>query len=228
MAVSSTARSLVGLQAHLAAQVDDYRLHRFAGGVGLPSASLRRLGIGFATREDGPVLGMKYPVPAWTFPMLDAHGALVGVRIRLRGGKKLCAKGSYSGLFLPSDIGGHAVQLFICEGETDTAAALALGLAAIGRPGCRSGSREVLRLVRRLRPRNVVVIADDDGPGRHGADDLAASLAPHAEDVRVAVAPGGDLRDWVRAGARRSDVDRLVQEAQPHGIAIRVAGRSSR
>jgi len=52
--------------------------------------------------------------------------------------------------------------------------------------------------------RRVVVLPDNDGPGRKHAEAVAASLAGVAESVRVLVLPGledkGDVSDWLAGG----------------------------
>ena len=107
-------------------------------------------------------------------------------------------------------------RLFIAEGESDTAALLSIGLDAIGRPGCRGGSRLVLRFVRDAHPREVVIVADADEAGLDGARHLARSLTPYSRAVRVFVPPSedGDARAWVREGATASDVNAAVLQSE--------------
>lgn len=180
-----------------------------AASLGVSGQSLRRLRVGWNGW-------------AWTFPMSDAHGATIGIRLRRPNGDKLADKGSRQGLFLPDGIEGNG-RLLVLEGPTDTAAALDLGLAAIGRPSCSGGIELIRSYVVRALTSEVVVFADADGPGRTGAAELARRLAPFTR-VRVAEPPSPhkDLREWLRAGAQAADVERAIEAAQQVQLTLRV------
>ena len=92
--------------------------------LGVTAASLNRLGVGW----DGK---------AFCFPMSDERMRIIGIRRRLGNGRKLCVTGSRNGLFIPSGLSNDK-PLMVCEGPTDTAAALDLGFEAVGRPNCDS------------------------------------------------------------------------------------------
>jgi hypothetical protein len=141
---------------------------------------------------------------AWTFPMCDSKGAIVGIRRRFADGRKLSVRGGREGLFIPS-LFPEADPLLICEGPTDTAALLTLAFSVIGRPSCRGGARYVCEFVR---GRPVAVVADRDEPGRCGAAALASLLVPVCPSVRVICPPEGmkDAREWVQAGATKDDI----------------------
>lgn len=168
--------------------------------LGVSVESLSRLGIGW----DGE---------AWTFPMVDATGRVVGIRRRFDDGRKLSVRGGHEGLFVPSGLSTTGT-LYVAEGPTDVAALLTLGLNAIGRPNCR-GAVELCREL--CRGRVVVIVADADKPGREGAQTLAAELATVAESVRVVEPPSGtkDIRAWVQAGATAAEVQELAGKAEP-------------
>lgn len=174
------------------------------------SGSLRRLGTGWTGR-------------AWSFPMRDASGTVVGIALRARDGSKFAVKGSQLGLFVPRDL-ELAARLVICEGQTDTAAMLDLGFAAVGRPGCRSTIASCIAMAKRLAVAQVVVVADADDVGRAGAAELAAALAVTCQDVREVHPPEGtkDVRDWKKRGATREDVLAAVETARPRRLAVRV------
>lgn len=134
---------------------------------------------------------------AWAFPMRNGYGAMVGIRLRSSDGRKWAVRGSKQGIFLPYCPPQDAV--FICEGPTDTAAALSIGLYAIGRPSCSGGMPDIIIALRRLGIRRVVIIADNDDPGLTGADMLSRHLeipcclfTLPCKDVREAVARGMD------------------------------------
>ena len=179
------------------------------------AASLDRLGCAWAE-----------PYRAWAFPMFDGRRRPIGVRLRATDGGKFCVRGTHNGLFWPRDVDtGVDVPLLLPEGPTDTAALLTLGFDAIGRPSCNGGGPFVVKAVRRLRRREIVIVADADPPkrapdgrmtrpGPDGARALAAELTAAGRRPRI-VAPliGKDVRDWLRAGATRGDIERAVDQA---------------
>lgn len=129
---------------------------------------------------------------AWAFPMKDGYGNVVGIRLRNRNGFKWAVPGSKAGLIYSQIIPGDAC---LCEGPTDTAAALTLGLNVIGRPSCRGSEDDILTA---LKPcRRLLIIADNDDPGWNGAVHLQTRL----KIPSVCWAPPTkDLREFLRAG----------------------------
>jgi hypothetical protein len=145
--------------------------------------------------------------------MCNAKHETIGIRLRAEDGHKWAVAGSHNGLFWPDDlIGGR--PLLICEGPTDTAAMLDLGCDAIGRPSCTGAVDMVIEVVRHLRCRDVIVVADADGPGIEGADRLAQAMTEAGRRPKV-IRPlrGKDARTWVWAGATRAVVDTVVANA---------------
>ena len=203
------------LAAECQAAVKPETFGRLADDLGLSVESLQRLSAGWSS-EHG----------AWTFPMVGTGGRVVGIRLRLAGGRKLAIRGGREGLFLPAGIdpGG---RLLVCEGPTDCAALLDLGFHAVGRPSCRGGVAHLVALVNRLWPADLVIVADADGPGQRGADALAAKLAAYVQAVRVITPPRGlkDARVWKRAGATRGDVQAAINAAEPRRLPVIVKGR---
>ncbi len=63
---------------------------------------------------------------------------------------------------------------------------------------------------------HVVIVADNDGPGREHAEMVAAELYPFAASVKILTLPDlpekGDLTDWIEAGGTREQFDSLVSE----------------
>lgn len=150
-------------------------------------------------------LGAVWSGQAWAFPMRDGAGKVVGIRLRSTAGDKWAVKGSKAGLFLPQTL-PVASLIYVVEGPTDTAAALTIGLYAIGRPSCLGCESDVIQTVRRLGCRQVVVVADADDPGQRGAEKLQAALpvasliyTPPAKDIRAAVVAGMTADDVTRA-----------------------------
>lgn len=204
------------------------RLQHLAGKLGLGAAALTRLRVGWASRADLAATGTGLRGDddgAWSFPMEDGAGNVVGIRLRAVGGGKFavrCSDGA--GMFVPHQPPlGPGLHLLLPEGPTSAGALLQLGFAAVGRPNCRAGIEHLRVLIRRLQPARVVVFGDNDEqfnetrgvvewPGRDGAAAVAANLAVACRDVVVALPPPGikDARAWVLAGARVSDVwDRI-------------------
>ena len=176
--------------------------------LGVSVQSLRRLGVGW----NGA---------GFTFPMRDATGDVIGLRIRYNSRFKAAQKGSRNGLFIPADLpdGG---PLLICEGPTDTAAALDLGFAAVGRASCNTGGRMLAEFAR---GRDVVIVGDDDAPGRRGAVALAEALLLGCTSVRVIYPTGGakDLRAWKASGLTREQVQVVMTDAPRRTLAVRRA-----
>jgi hypothetical protein len=163
------------------------------------------------SREALTCLGVGWDGEAWTFPMQDAAFFMVGIRRRLPSGKKLSVKGGHEGCFIPlgtpSDLG---TTLIVCEGPTDTAAIIDAGFEAIGRPSC-AGGREIVKAL--SRKRDVVIIADSDGPGREGAKVLANELVAARRYVKV-IEPlrGKDARAWHPS---RAVLQNVIDNAYP-------------
>ena len=170
---------------------------------GLSDRSLGRLRIGWSA-EPG----------AWSFPMHDEQERVRGIRLRTPGGRKFAVSGGREGLFYPHGL-TFLDRLLICEGPTDTAAALDLGFEAVGRPSCTGGTRLLRNLVSGKRPSEVVVVADGDGPGLRGAESLAATLVLCCPAVRIIQPPEGikDLRAWLQAGATHDKVLAVIEAA---------------
>ena len=178
-------------------------LDKLAVSLGVSVESLRRLGIGWSGKNR-----------AWAFPMSNAAGNMLGIRLRLPNGKKLSVRGGREGLFLPDGIDANGL-LLVCEGPTDTAALLDLGVNAVGRPSCRGGVKLLVELVRKLKPSGVVIVADGDVPGQRGATNLATVLLAYSASVRTITppAPFKDARAWRQGGATAADVQRAINTA---------------
>lgn len=145
-------------------------------------------------------------VGVWAFPMRGGNNGFTGIRLRSESGKKWSVVGSHPGLFLPQCEAQQ--EAIICEGPTDTAAALTMGAFAIGRPSCNGGVADLIAAIKRLRIRRVTIVADCDkdrerdngqrwNPGLDGARALS-KLLPIPN--RIVTLPCKDLRDFVRRG----------------------------
>jgi hypothetical protein len=211
--VSATRLDLAGLGERYLQAIRPDVLDRLANGLGLSIESMRRLRVGWSSEH-----------LAYTFPMTDASGGVLGIRLRLQSGRKLSVCGGKDGLFIPSDL-GEVGPLLICEGPTDTAAMLDLGFDAVGRPSCRGGTRLLVDLVQRRQATEVVIVADTDShdAGERGAENLAALLVTYAVSVRVIAPTYGckDAREWKRRGATRGEVQSAIDAAPVRRLTIK-------
>jgi hypothetical protein len=180
-------------------------LTALAANLGVRVESLRAFGVGWAARN-----------PAWSFPMRDpTTGTVTGIRLRRPDGAKFSVRGSREGLFMPDTLPNEGT-LLVLEGATDAVAAHSIGFPlSVGRPSCAGGVSQLVALVRTRSPPRVVIIGDNDDAGGRGADALARVLILHCRDLRVVAPPIGfkDMRQWVTAGASRSDLELLVRAA---------------
>jgi hypothetical protein len=157
------------------------------------------------------------------FPMRDAGGRIIGIRLRNSKGDKWAVSGSKDGLFFdPSLALGETRELAICEGPTDTAAAYTLGLPAVGRSSCGTGLELLKALCVRLKVQLVTIVSDSDSPkykpdgslwrpGIEGAMTLGNKLG---RLHRVVVPPKKDLREWVGFGCTLKEWNNWVSTAQ--------------
>ena len=205
-------------QCHLACIPDVLR--RFGEQIGVSAASLRRLYVGWSPQHG-----------AWTFPMSDAAGNVVGIRLRCPNGRKLAVKGGREGLFLPDNLSAGG-QLLIAEGPTDTAALLDCGFSAVGRPSCTGGTRHLVTFLHQMTVLEVVIVADGDAPGQAGAERLAATLAAYCSMVKVITPPAQykDARAWKQAGGTAADLMAIINlvPVRKLGISVREARRHVR
>ncbi len=177
-------------------------LKRLARELGVSAESLLRLGIGFDTH-------------AYTFPMTAADGRIVGFRLRPLKGGKLTRAGGKLGLFVPEGVSPANVEV-ICEGESDTAAALTRDLSAIGTPGAHQAHEAVVAFLTECTVVTPCIVADSDAAGLASADRLAETMCNNGTPCRILGPPEpyGDLREWIAAGSLtgqqlRDEIDQL-------------------
>lgn len=185
---------------HCQNMVDPSLVQGLAESLGLSAASLECLGIGWEDERG-----------AWTFPMRNEIGGIIGIRLRKPDGFKYAISGSQNGLFMsPADIDEPQGPILLPEGPTDTAACIDLGFTAVGRPSCSAGGSFLSKYVRRVRA-DVVVVSDNDTAGIAGAEKLANELMPHARSVRL-IRPlrAKDIRAWKQKGAIHESLKALI------------------
>jgi hypothetical protein len=190
-------------------------LQRFARSIGVSIAALLIAGVGWYP-----------PSRAVSVPMRDGADRVVGIRLRA-GGRKFAVLTSRDGLFLPCPIvpGADGGPVFVVEGDSDTLAALELGLVVVGRPNARAGTELLLEVLRGVE-RHVIVFADRDdehATGQVTANELAATLrAELGCVVRVAIppAPFKDIRAWINATGADADAVLALAAQAPERQAI--------
>jgi DNA primase len=105
--------------------------------------------------------------------------------------------------------------VFIPEGEKDVDNLARLGLAATCNPMGAGKWRDYYSGW--LKGANVVILPDNDEPGRKHAQQVAQSLYGKAASVKVLELPGlpekGDISDWLAAGGTREELLELAAEA---------------
>lgn len=156
---------------------------------------------------------------AYGFPMFDGQGRPVGIRLRYLDGTKRAVAGTHNGLFAPKL--APTRPMLVCEGASDTAAALTLGFYAVGRPACNSGIAQLTHWIKRLGIQRAVIVADNDedkfrpdgtcyNPGIDGAQRLAQEIGI---PVCLIIPPAKDLRESVAFGMTKELVDSMIQSA---------------
>jgi hypothetical protein len=109
--------------------------------------------------------------------------------------------------------------IVIVEGEKDVEALRALDIAATTCSGGAGKWRDEYN--QHFKGASVVIIGDNDEPGRNHARDVATALAPIAARVRVLdlvgcwpeCPPKGDISDWLAAGGAREKLIELIKQA---------------
>lgn len=116
--------------------------------------------------------------------------------------------------------------VYLTEGEKDADAIRALGLQATTHAGGAKNWKPS-DYAESLRGARVVVLPDDDGPGRDHGRAVAASLSGIAAEVRILNLgrPGvKDPADWIAGGGTRSELEKLTAGAPTLAELSRVDG----
>ncbi|HMV86802.1 MAG TPA: hypothetical protein PLD20_17960 [Blastocatellia bacterium] len=115
---------------------------------------------------------------------------------------------------LPELMAAHPdATIFICEGEKDVDRLIELGLVATTNPMGAGKWRDEFSEV--LQGHEIVILPDNDKPGREHAQAVARSLNGKAASIQIIELPklpeGGDVSDWLDAGG---DADSLCAMAE--------------
>ena len=211
---SESDRLWIGLRADvLSRNMTDASRELLAQSLGVHSKALRRLRVGWCQKRC-----------AYTWPMRDGNGNIIGIRTRDKSGAKGSISGSLGGLFYDPDIHDSiapGARIWVAEGASDTASLLSLGFDAVGVPSSGCGGDLLLTLGRCIRPSEWLIVRDNDEneKGAIGARKLRSELVIVAP-VRIIEPPIGikDARDWINRGASRDDLEREASAAEVFGL----------
>ena len=105
--------------------------------------------------------------------------------------------------------------VFLVEGEKDADRLTGIGLLATTVPGGANKWRSDYAAI--LSNRKVVILPDNDGPGRKHAHTIKAALLPVASSVVIVDLNGlpekGDVSDWLDAGGKKQELIALAEAA---------------
>lgn len=209
--------AIAKLAADAALRARGWPLEELSRDTGPSAESYERLRVGYLTGDLAELADLKDGSIAYSFPMRLPAGPVCGIRVRSRSGRKWAVGGSRNALFIPDGVDIKRDRLVLCEGPTDTAALLDLGVPAVGRPDAQGRLELCADLARHNDAGQTVVVADNDAPGLEGALRCARAVRVQCPDVRVVQPPEAykDVRQWVLAGATRSAFESLVALARP-------------
>lgn len=153
---------------------------------------------------------------AWTVPMFDASGAIVGIQRRYRDGRKL-TEGKVGVFRNPTPTTDADGVLCVAEGASDAATLRSFRYDAMAIPSA-GGCVDVAAVF--AKGRHVVIVGDDDKAGRDSAAKLLDAVRGGALSVRIVFppAPHKDVRAWREAGATREEVDAAIAAARPASL----------
>jgi len=165
-----------------------------------------------------------------TYDYVGADGAVVYQTVRRdpkgffqrrpdgRGGWVPDLRGVERVLYRLPDLLASPRAVWLPEGEKDADALAARGLVATTAAGGASAPW-LPQYTDALRGRHVVLLADNDDPGRARARRVARALLGVAASVRVVDLPGlppkGDVSDWLASGGTKEALVRLARGTPP-------------
>jgi hypothetical protein len=109
-----------------------------------------------------------------------------------------------------------AEEVFVVEGEKDVESLRKRGLTATCNPGGAGKWKD--EYSKFLKEKRVVVLQDNDEPGRNHALEVVQSVAPYAAEVRL-VPPfddAKDVSDWIANGGTKEQLRKLVKETSAY------------
>jgi hypothetical protein len=126
--------------------------------LGVSAQSLIVLAVGWS-REHG----------AWSFPMREYNGRVIGIRLRTPSGRKFSVRGGREGLFVPEALVGIGRgELPVCEDRPTWRLSWTSAFVQSGDRLAWAASNILSSWRERLRPPEIVIVADRDEPGQRG------------------------------------------------------------
>jgi len=118
---------------------------------------------------------------------------------------------------LPELISRPDDPVYIVEGEKDAERLLDLGLLATTSPG--GAGKWADKYADMLSGRDIIILPDNDHPGRQHAVQIAESFRGKSKVTKVVELPGlqdkGDVSDWLDACGDRAQLEALVKQTKP-------------
>ena len=146
---------------------------------------------------------VRYPGKRFCFRRLDGKGGWI---YDLKGVQRVLYR-------LPDILGKGDATVYVVEGEKDADRLAKEGLVATTNPGGAGKWRD--EDSQTLKDRDVVILPDNDEPGRKHGLHVANSLFGKARSIKIVELPGlsakGDVSDWLDAGGTRQPLERLVE-----------------
>jgi len=133
------------------------------------SLELLRVGVGWDSHD-----GQRFA----SFPSRDASGKIVGITRRYRDGSKKTLRGTTNGLFYATNWEKTPGIVLLLEGASDTAAAMSLGICAIGRPSNIGGGAEIKQMLAGKNRRAIILGENDEKPHKRGIHDYCPKDCP--------------------------------------------------
>ncbi|WP_339910401.1 DUF3987 domain-containing protein, partial [Symmachiella dynata] len=114
---------------------------------------------------------------------------------------------------LPEILDDPESTVVIVEGEKDVENLARIGAIATCNAG--GAGKWTAEHAAFLKDRAVVILADNDEPGRKHAEQVATSLYGIAKFVRIVEIPGlpekGDVSDWLSAGGTKDELNKIIK-----------------
>ena len=168
----------------------------------------------------------------YAFPEVNDEDQVIGISSRAEDGSKQMIVGSKRGLYMPKGVMDGKGPILLPEGASDVAAAITMGLPAIGRSSATGGSKLLAKLLAKLpKDRDVIVVGEMDAshsgkwPGKEAAIKLAGKLAAALGRIVYWALPpkGKDIREYLRlkpgettpAARGREFMDSVMQRRTP-------------
>ena len=175
--------------------------------LGVSLGSLKSLGVGWSNEYQ-----------SWLFPMRNGQNEIIGYNRRFKNGEKRIVQGTNAGLYIPQ-VEPFGIP-YVCEGGSDTAALLDLGLFGIGRFNVNSGASFLKEFFKENAIHRYVICADNDGikqlgnktgrPGIVGAERLRKEIGLPAV-IWMPPSPIKDVREFLKKGGTKQMIESEIK-----------------